>query len=240
MNIKNIIEETVLKFLNGNINEEIKYSQERLGDIYFIFNRYSELSNIGSIRDYEKYLKTIFPNSKVRDIVYHTTDNLRLDHFHDNLRSGIHFGSIKQGEMRRNFTDFENKNRYKLIAAIIEIKNPLITKDFDWEKSSDAFEMWGPDDDLSDIDFTNYLITSGIANYNDIITSDGDFDIINKKGYDGVIYLNEGERTGEYSYAVSKSNQIHILGSKRDIEGFIKYIDSVKGNKLNIDDKKTT
>lgn len=174
---------------------------------------------------YSQYLDTIFPDSKVKDIVYHGTDK-ELKKFYDNLRSGIHFGTLKQAEGRRRATDFEFKRNAKFISAIIDLKNPLKTKDFDWEKAGDAFTSWQPGDDLSDLDFTEYLISSGIIKEEEIQDAEGDFDLINKKGYDGVVYKNEGtgETTGENSYAVSKSEQIHILGNKQDIEGFKKFI----------------
>lgn len=174
---------------------------------------------------YSQYLDTIFPESKVKDIVYHGTDK-ELKKFYDNLRSGIHFGTLKQAEGRRRVTDFEFKRNAKFISAIVDLKNPLKTKDFDWEKAGDAFTSWQPGDDLSDLDFTEYLISSGIIKEEEIQDAEGDFDLINKKGYDGVVYKNEGagETTGENSYAVSKSEQIHILGNKQDIEGFKQFV----------------
>lgn len=190
-----------------------------------LFESNPELASIGTPEQYSEYLDTIFPESKVKDIVYHGTDK-ELKKFYDNLRSGIHFGTLKQAEGRRRATDFEFKRNAKFISAIIDLKNPLKTKDFDWEKAGDAFTSWQPGDDLSDLDFTEYLISSGIIKEEEIQDAEGDFDLINKKGYDGVVYKNEGagETTGENSYAVSKSEQIHILGNKQDIEGFIEFV----------------
>ena len=45
----------------------------RLEQINDIFQEFTVLQSIGSQKDYNKYLDTIFPNSKVKDIVYHTT-----------------------------------------------------------------------------------------------------------------------------------------------------------------------
>jgi hypothetical protein len=175
---------------------------------------------------YSEYLDSIFPESKVKEIVYHGTDKKELKKFYDNLKSGIHFGTIEQAKGRRKATDFEFKKDAKIIPTIINLKNALRTKDFDWEKAGDAFTFWQPGDDLSDLDFTEYLISSGIIKEEEIQDAEGDFDLINKKGYDGVIYKNEGsgETTEDDSYAVSKSEQIHILGTQEDIEGFKNYV----------------
>jgi len=40
-------------------------------DINFVFEQNPDLARIGTKEQYEKYLKTIFPESKVKDIVYH-------------------------------------------------------------------------------------------------------------------------------------------------------------------------
>jgi hypothetical protein len=51
--------------LNNNHNQD---------SIKQVFEDAPELSNIGTIEQYTKYLETIFPNSKVKDIVYHGGD----------------------------------------------------------------------------------------------------------------------------------------------------------------------
>lgn len=213
-----------IKQMMGLINEE-SYGEIKDG-VQELFNENPILASIGTPEQYSKYLNTIFPNSKVKDIVYHGTDNNNFDNFYENLRSGIHFGSLKQAEGRRIATDFEFKNNYTFIPALLNITNPLKTKDYDWERSGDAFTFWQPGDDLSDVDFSEYLLTSGIANEEDFQNSEGDFDIIYKKGYDGIIYKNEGsgENTGENSFAISMPSQIHILGNKKDIKGFKDFV----------------
>lgn len=48
-----------------------EYQEEVNEDIDYIFKEYPELNKIGTKEEYSNYLDTIFPNSKVKDIVYH-------------------------------------------------------------------------------------------------------------------------------------------------------------------------
>ncbi|MDD2680559.1 MAG: hypothetical protein PHE20_00475 [Patescibacteria group bacterium] len=50
----------------------------------FAFEQNPELAQIGTKEQYSEYLDTIFPNSKVRDIVYHASSN-KIEKFRDNM-----------------------------------------------------------------------------------------------------------------------------------------------------------
>lgn len=56
---------------NKNVIDSFKRKME---GIDFVFSQSPELASIGSKAQYLQYLSTIFPNSKVKDIVYHGTD----------------------------------------------------------------------------------------------------------------------------------------------------------------------
>lgn len=243
-----VINDNVFKAINKLDISKLNINKIEDGYIITLNNEITPQQKQQAQQLYSQYLNTVFPDSQVKDIVYHGTDNINFQKFYDNLRSGIHFGTITQAQGRRKASDFEFKNNAKFIPSILNIKSPLRTKDYDWEKAGIAFEMWQPGDDLSDVDFTEYLISSGTIKEEDIQNAEGDFDLLNKKGYDGVIYKNEGagETTGEDSYAVAKENQIHILGSKQDIEGFNNFIQAnpniqeASFYSLNTSEEKTT
>ena len=55
------------------VKEVANKSQERLKAIQEVFNNNPELSKVGDVFSYAIYLDTIFPDSKVKDIVYHGT-----------------------------------------------------------------------------------------------------------------------------------------------------------------------
>ncbi|HBA36657.1 TPA: hypothetical protein DCZ15_02160 [Candidatus Falkowbacteria bacterium] len=50
----------------------------------FAFEQNPELAEIGTKEQYSEYLDTIFPDSKVRDIVYHASSN-KIEKFRDNM-----------------------------------------------------------------------------------------------------------------------------------------------------------
>jgi hypothetical protein len=51
----------------------------------FVFEQYSELAQIGTASEYSEYLDTIFPQSKIKDIVYHGLPYIenKNDYFRD-------------------------------------------------------------------------------------------------------------------------------------------------------------
>ena len=53
------------QFLNENIGAESS------SGINFLYQQYPELTNVGTQEQYSQYLDTIFPNSKIREILYH-------------------------------------------------------------------------------------------------------------------------------------------------------------------------
>jgi predicted NAD-dependent protein-ADP-ribosyltransferase YbiA (DUF1768 family) len=111
--------------------EEIKLGVEEL------FNSNSELSSIGTPQQYSQYLNTIFPDSQVKDIVYHGTlnkfeffdkSNLGINTFKDRPK-GFYFtrknvaeylyGTFKQISQETGKEEFVKGN---LISAVINTK----------------------------------------------------------------------------------------------------------------------
>ena len=108
-------------------------SQERLNQIQEIFNQNPELSKIGTVEQYASYLDTIFPNSKVKDIVYHGTRFI-FDKF-DKSKIGM---STLGGKAFYFTKDFKSAGRYAwndmyedgtsqghfIMGVILNMKNP--------------------------------------------------------------------------------------------------------------------
>ena len=122
---------------------------------------------------YSQYLDTIFPDSKVKDIVYHRSPNI--------------FESFNKGKYGRGDIHFYKENSSVIkefgentYSVILDIKNPRISKE-----NYDREELLTPEENDASI--------------------------------------NENRE-----YVVFEPSQIHILGSKQDIEGFKEFTDREK------------
>ena len=153
---------------------------------------------------YSKYLDTIFPNSKVKDIVYHGTfqkidkfDKSKLD-INDSLLENDDKGFQIRYDLgkvfyfgNRNHTSVQNakNNGGNVISAILDFQNPIKVSDYTKREA-----------------------------------------IINRKNYDSAI----GIKDEEIEYGAFEPEQIHILGSKQDIENFSKFVKNKSNNILSI------
>jgi hypothetical protein len=153
----------------GNILNNIENNK-----IQDLFNSSPELAKIGSIEQYSRYLDTIFPDSKVKDIVYHGT-NTKFDKFDSTFEGTNEKGGRGVGF---NFTrDLEDTDMYGDIKMSVLLNaNKRVQKDTEAKQTPLSYI-----DDVDEI----------------------------------VVYDPE---------------QIHILGSKSDIEGFKQFVDNALNN----------
>ena len=84
-----------------------------------VFDLNPELVSIGTMEKYSEYLDTIFPESKLKDIFWHTTDNkfdfFDKDYIKDIVQGyGFYFSRKKL-----------DKGTYKM-AVLINSKNPIL------------------------------------------------------------------------------------------------------------------
>ncbi len=129
-----------------------------------------------ALQQYSQYLNSVFPDSKVRDIVYHGSDTTFDGFLEDNLN---YFGTK---EIAKGY----GKNIY---PVVIEIKKPY-------------YEDGG---NLSN------------QSYEDL------YDKLDESNSDGFISNNKS------LFVPKTEEQIHILGSKQDIEGFKEFVSSGQG-----------
>lgn len=93
----------------------------------FVFEQHPELAKIGSKEQYSKYLETVFPESKVREILYHgTISENKIEKFDNNYqynRKGVtYLGDLEQAQ------GYKDADRGTLYAAIVDLQNPYIQK----------------------------------------------------------------------------------------------------------------
>jgi len=153
-----------------------------------IFVNNPELFKIGTQEQYSQYLDTIFPDSKIKDIIYHGT-NKKFDKFDDSKRgsrdSGLYGKAHYFSKAEEVAYEFYGRKNKKPLAVIVNSSNPFIeTKEHNYEK--DVFHI-----------------------------------LDNNSEYDSAT-----DNKHQIEIAIRNSNQIHILGSKQDIEGFKNYVNN--------------
>ncbi len=82
--------------------------------IKLIFQSNPELASIGTLSQYSDYLSTIFPSSKIKDIVYHSSPN-KIEKFRDTM-FGTYF----------SYSPIEGVYGGVINSALLNVKNPLI------------------------------------------------------------------------------------------------------------------
>lgn len=171
-----------------------------------VFKKNPELASIGSEQQYSVYLDSIFPNSKMKDIVYHGTKSKnRLEIFDENQ-----IGALDSGYFGRGFyltPDKQYASNYigtegHIESLIVNVQNPLET---DMNKAN-----------------TNISLNN---NDSAIVTFGEDLAGLNE------VYQNPNEIA---EIVIKESNQIHILGSKQDIEEFKKFVSNSQQNTLSL------
>jgi len=224
------------------ITDTITFGQET--PVLFDEELKAKIQSIGTPEQYNQYLNTIFPNSKVKDILYHGTESKKkFDKFLYN-KEGIHVGTklaawwrldeMAEFEENTNLSEIPTYLKNKIYPVIINLENYYLGRDFlEAENLDIPYEIYdeiyktkgASSDDLRKLAITLF--------YDNILTKEqakelirqNDVEYIKKiTGKNGYIYKNKLEDSDSNSYVVFEPEQIHILGGKQDIEGFKKFV----------------
>jgi hypothetical protein len=177
--------------------DKVRYFEENLGmsikdGVDSLFKVYPELANIGTKREYSQYLDTIFPNSRIKDIVYHSSP-IKFTKFKDPSGSGSSHIWFSEKPLSGQF----GSNTY---FVLLNLQDPLMEDNPEYTKELKFFEA-----PLNPNWINNYHRTGELPKFK----------------YDGTIRSSRVD--GGKSITVRNPEQIHILGSKEDIEGFTQY-----------------
>ena len=181
--------------------EEPSNQSEIKEGVDFVFEQNPELASIGSQEQYSQYLNTIFPDSKVRDIVYHGS-NKTFDNFNSN--NDTYFSSnidIAKGYQEK----FDIEKDPSLKHVLLNIRNPHTVNG----NNSEWFKIF-PDNSKESRSIGN-IVKDGKENNNDGVIINNVKDGLKSTGIVSNINV------------VFKPEQIHILGSKQDVEEFKKW-----------------
>jgi hypothetical protein len=176
-----------------------------------LFKFIPELAAVGTPEQYLEYLDTIFPNSVLKDILYHGTnsDYVQIEGFtREKEGSGYHGSSQLFFAWDKKYS---LKYGRKVIRVIVNVQKP---------------DYWGID---------NRIASSVISDYVKILDSarqDVDPETWEREQYekDAVIGI-EAQFDEVKSVAVFNYTQAHVLGSRKDIQGFKDFVSKPKFNK---------
>jgi hypothetical protein len=184
--------------------------KEQAKTIEQLFNENPELANVGTQEQYSQYLNTIFPDSKVKDIVYHGyklikdsygRDDLKIEKF-DKAKAPKGFYFTTDKNYANTFTEkYTNVKETGVIQAIVNLKNPKQQKD-----------LFKTDPKIATAENKDSFIG------NDMGFAEEKQDVI----------------------VVFEPEQIHILGSNQDIEGFRDFVQRKQFQKLTAEEKART
>jgi hypothetical protein len=220
-------------------------------EISNVFEENPELAKVGTLQEYNYYLSTIFPDSKVKDIVYHGTKSeiknyngrpINTSGYYEDLTEEEKFdknfkGSLKnriefkkgeyEGLQNHRFEEFKKKNHNRggldtFLGTGIYFTTSL--------KIVEGYNIAGKYSALINVQSV-YTENKGYENSRG---GKGSQDLIDK-GYDTVT-----EKIGDGTeYNIFTPEQIHILGSKKDIKGFKKFM-SQETISMDVTEIKTT
>jgi hypothetical protein len=182
-----------------------------------LFESNSQLNNIGTPEQYSQYLNTIFPDSKVKDIVYHGTAEEINDKFDPSFIAGAKKSKNKLDNVGVYVTpmkEYAEKYAQKVIGDNVikgKVLSLLINAN-NIERAKDSrFE------DLSK-ELKNELYPNADTIYGEHLE-------FQKDEY-GVLPKIHKNLYKAPEYVVFESEQIHILGSSKDLKGFENYVNS--------------
>lgn len=113
--------------------EDFDLTQSLANGIDFVFGKYPELAKIGTKQAYAQYLETVFPDSKIKDIVYHSSPS-KFSKFKDPASSGLSHIWFSEKPLESQF----GSNIY---PVVIDLQNPLTEGNPNYRKELESFEM---------------------------------------------------------------------------------------------------
>jgi len=189
--------ETFAKRYSSLNKNTVKRKEEELIGINEIYNT-TDLSKIGTADQYTEYLNTIFPNSKLKNIAFH-------------------FGNVgKEGRFSKDFfgkgegTNSSGNGFYFADSFDTIMNYSGLGINYSYENST-----------------MRNMISSAISDNKLVlaildIKNPGHSQKINSKKNDAILNIEPKSKMGEY--VVFEPDQIHVMGSNKDIREFSDYV----------------
>ncbi len=255
---------------NTSENQEEKSSIKE--GVEFVFEQSPELATIGSMEEYSGYLESIFPHTKIKNVLFHQTDSdwFKNEDFKKEKMGKTDYGYYGKGFYFSSIKDHIGGYGEKTFGVILDIKNPKYEVDThtvfkqilsgtDKEDSRGIGSDW-LQKQIKTYEVEKQNLEAGIIHKHNDIPPGVDFEIYWQQklkdriktceqlielysdqlqnidsiideyySYDGFLTSNEEDDFSYYSeIMVRNPEQINILGSQKDIDGFKNFIESKK------------
>lgn len=198
--------ETIEKFINELLKS---YNVSTKDDIDYIFKQNPELSKIGNQQQYSRYLETIFPESKVKNIGFKGTNGSQ--YFSDSKEYADNYGG--------------NVSQY-----IFNLKNPMYISNFNKKYDNKELKFTVGDELIADKyeSSVNLLweLDEPLGRRFDEEFNNSDSIIGPEAGFEK-----------HTTYYIKDISNIYKLGTKEDIDGFRQFVESNKSTKETIDQR---
>ncbi|MEX0313537.1 MAG: hypothetical protein AB3N18_05125, partial [Allomuricauda sp.] len=207
-------------------------------DINQIYKESKDLTDIGTKQQYKEYIKSIFPNSKVPNIVYHGSHNdfQKFESSKSNYKNTFYFSSAHEGAsefVRQNIALADGKKVGPHVKKVLlNFQNPYVEDisklSFDSPNGYDLTKLKTPRGKMNIQDFPSDF--DGNFGYNSFL-----YEMITdraiERGHDGIILKNTIDTLNVETddFIVLNADNTHILGSDTDKKQFQEFLDK-KGN----------
>jgi len=254
-----IAELKILELTQSKSKKNLKIVPETRSGVHFVFAQCSDLEKIGTTNQYSEYLDTIFPKSKIRDIVYYGT-NSRFDIFEEKfIEKSKDIATVGTGfyfnpkPIRGTFND--------LMPVLLDAQRPLadvkrdifyfghrIPKKRSWTDLFRRFSgsgMWTDRIAIHKGDIYDGKINVDEPFVRKVINKIGDkeeltilemnkifTEVFKSMNFDSLRH--SSNLYGGEEIVVFNPKQIFVLGTKLDVERFRQFVAQQKSQKSNI------
>ena len=192
------------KFLTATVESRIELSLEnQRNNILKVFELYPELGDKGTPEKYEEYLKTVFPGTKIPNILFHAT---KTD-FNEFDPAYMSKGNLSFGDGFYFTDNMDTHKSFRLSNKVMPVVVNLQNIYFDSFEAKQRRELPAHNKYVN----SHETLQEVKNQHNDFI----------RRTYDGVVATYKGIN----EIVLFDPKNIHILGSQKDIENFESFVE---------------
>lgn len=203
-----------------NLENKEKIPQIKEG-VDFVFEQNPELEKIGTREQYSQYLDTIFPESKIKDIVYHQTTSREFDITDWKLSrlGGAYFSFYNSQITNSRFIQMTINllGKERTIIAVVDVRTPFIINRKNYKEIEKKIGLSTQDISKLKSNF-NLSENDSVLGFANPLYDKGEIDDFENH------FIPKDKKSPIELALFDPPSQIHILGSQTDIEKFKDFV----------------